>query len=116
VNRDLLEQALRNLGDNAAKHTPAGRIVLRANAAGRSVHVEVEDTGVGMSGETQRHVFDRFYRGRDRDPEGFGLGLAIVRSAVNSLDGRIELDSAPGEGTRFRVVLERAQVREQVHA
>ena len=116
VNRDLLEQALRNLGENAAKHTPAGQIALRAYAAGQSVRVEVEDTGIGMSGETQRHVFDRFYRGRDRDPEGFGLGLAIVRQAVRSLDGRIELDSAPGAGTRVRIVLERARVREKVPA
>jgi signal transduction histidine kinase/HAMP domain-containing protein len=116
VNADLLEQALRNLGENAAKHTPHGHVVLRAYAQGRSVHVEVEDTGVGMSSETQRHVFDRFYRGRDRDAEGFGLGLAIVRQAVRSLDGRIELDSAPGEGTRFRIILERAQVRLQVPA
>ena len=116
VNRDVLEQALRNLGENAARHTPSGRVVLRAYAAGRAVRVEVEDTGVGMSGETQRHVFDRFYRGRDRDPEGFGLGLAIVRQAVRSLDARIELDSAPGEGTRFRIVLERARIRERVPA
>ena len=116
VNRDLLEQALRNLGENAAKHTPSGRVVLRAYSAGRNVRVEVEDTGIGMSSDTQRHVFDRFYRGADRDPEGFGLGLAIVRQAVRSLDGRIELDSAPGEGTRVRIVLERAQVREQVPA
>jgi two-component system phosphate regulon sensor histidine kinase PhoR len=115
ANRDLLEQALRNLGENAAKHTPSGRVVLRAYSAGRHVRIEVEDTGVGMSSETQRHVFDRFYRGH-RDPEGFGLGLAIVRQAVRSLDGRIELDSAPGEGTRVRIVLERAQVREQVPA
>ncbi len=116
VNRDLLEQALRNLGENAAKHTLTGRVVLRAYATGRTVRVEVEDTGIGMSSETQRHVFDRFFRGADRDPEGFGLGLAIVRQAVRSLDGRIELDSAPGEGTRVRIVLERAQVREQVPA
>jgi signal transduction histidine kinase/HAMP domain-containing protein len=116
VNRDLLEQALRNLGENAAKHTPQGRVVLRAYAAGSAVRVEVEDTGIGMSSDTQGHVFDRFYRGADRDPEGFGLGLAIVRQAIRSLDGRIELDSAPGEGTRVRIVLERVQVREQVPA
>ena len=73
--------------------------------------VEVEDTGAGMSAEMQRHVFDRFYRGKDRDAEGFGLGLAIVRQAVRSLGGRIELDSSPGEGTRVRIVLERARTR-----
>jgi signal transduction histidine kinase/HAMP domain-containing protein len=115
VNPDLLGQALRNLGENAAKHTREGRIVLRGYADGSSVRVEVEDTGVGMSAETQQHVFDRFYRGgRDRDAEGFGLGLAIVRQAVRTLDGHIELDSAPGAGTRVRIVLEHARVREQV--
>jgi signal transduction histidine kinase len=116
VNRDLLEQALRNLGENAAKHTRAGRIVLRAYPQGTSIRVEVEDTGVGMSAETQQHVFDRFYRGRGRDAEGFGLGLAIVRQAVRSLGGHIELDSVAGEGTRVRIVLERARVREEVPA
>ena len=116
VNRDLLEQALRNLGENAAKHTPHGHVVLRAFAEGKGLRVEVEDTGIGMSAETQRHVFDRFYRGRDRDAEGFGLGLAIVRQAVRSLDGRVELDSAPGKGTRISLVLEHAIVHEEVPA
>jgi two-component system phosphate regulon sensor histidine kinase PhoR len=114
VNRDLLEQALRNLGENAVNHTRAGHIVFRALAAGSALRVEVEDTGVGMNAETQRHVFDRFFRGQDRDAEGFGLGLAIVRQAVRSLDGRIELDSAPGKGTRVRIFLEHARVREEV--
>jgi two-component system, OmpR family, phosphate regulon sensor histidine kinase PhoR len=116
VNRDLLEQVLRNLGENAAKHTQEGRVVLRAYAGGNTLRVEVEDTGVGMSADTQRHVFDRFYRGKDRDAEGFGLGLAIVRQTVRSLDGRIELDSAPGQGTRVRIVLDQARVREAVSA
>ena len=116
VNRDLLEQALRNLGENAAKHTQQGRVVLRAYAVGNTLRVEVEDTGVGMSADTQRHVFDRFYRGQDRDAEGFGLGLAIVRQTVRSLGGRIELDSAPGKGTRVRIVLEQARVREEAVA
>ncbi len=116
VNRDLLEQALRNLADNAAKHTSSGRIVLRAYAAETSVNIEVEDTGPGMSAETQQHVFDRFYRGQDRDAEGFGLGLAIVRQTVRTLGGHIELDSAPGQGTRVRIVLEQARVREEAIA
>jgi two-component system phosphate regulon sensor histidine kinase PhoR len=116
VNPDLLEQVIRNLADNSAKHTRSGRIVLRAYAAGRNVRVEVEDTGVGMSAETQRHVFDRFYRGQDRDAEGFGLGLAIVRQAVRSLGGRVELDSAPGKGTLVRIELDRVRVRQEVSA
>ena len=115
ANRDLLEQALRNLGENAAKHTVRGSVVLRAYRDGESVTVEVEDSGPGISPEVQRHVFDRFYRG-ERDAHGFGLGLAIVRESVRTLGGRIELDSSPGEGTVFRILLTPARVREEVPA
>ncbi len=113
VNRDLLEQALRNIAENAAKHTTGGHVVLRALADELTVAIEVEDTGPGMSAEIQSHVFDRFYRG-ERDADGFGLGLAIVRESVRTLGGRIELDSSPGAGTCFRIVLEGARVREEV--
>jgi signal transduction histidine kinase len=114
TNRDLLEQALRNLGENAAKHTARGSVVLRAYG-GSTVTVEVEDSGPGIRPEVQRHVFDRFYRG-ERDAHGFGLGLAIVRESVRTLGGRIELESSPGEGTVFRILLAPARVREEVPA
>jgi signal transduction histidine kinase len=115
ANRDLLEQAIRNLGENAAKHTARGSVALRAYSREGMVTVEVEDSGPGMSPEVQRHVFDRFYRG-ERDAHGFGLGLAIVRESVRTLGGRIELDSSPGEGTVFRIFLAPARVREEVTA
>ena len=115
ANRDLLEQALRNLGENAAKHTARGSVVLRAYRNGNTVTVEVEDSGPGISPEVQRHVFDRFYRG-ERDEHGFGLGLAIVRESVRTLGARIELDSSPGQGTVFRILLAPARVREEVPA
>ena len=115
ANRDLLEQALRNLGENAAKHTARGSVTLRAYGDGTAVTVEVEDSGPGIRPEVQRHVFDRFYRG-ERDAHGFGLGLAIVRESVRSLGGRIELDSSPGQGTVFRILLAPARVREGVTA
>ncbi|HEX3238049.1 MAG TPA: ATP-binding protein [Gaiellaceae bacterium] len=115
ANRDLLEQALRNLGENAAKHTARGSVALRAYGDGNAVTVEVEDSGPGISPEVQRHVFDRFYRG-ERDAHGFGLGLAIVRESVRTLGARIELDSSPGEGTVFRIHLTPARVRQEVPA
>jgi signal transduction histidine kinase/HAMP domain-containing protein len=115
ANRDLLEQALRNLGENAAKHTARGSVALRAYGDGNTVTVEVEDSGPGISPEVQRHVFDRFYRG-ERDAHGFGLGLAIVRESVRTLGARIELDSSPGQGTVFRILLTPARVRQEVPA
>ncbi|MGZ4335242.1 MAG: ATP-binding protein [Gaiellaceae bacterium] len=115
ANRDLLEQALRNLADNAAKYTARGSVILRAYRDGSTVTLEVEDSGPGISPEVQRHVFDRFYRG-ERDAHGFGLGLAIVRESVRTLGGRIELESSPGEGTVFRILLVPARVREEVPA
>ena len=115
ANRDLLEQALRNLGENAAKHTARGSVVLRAFGDGNTVTVEVEDSGPGISREVQRHVFDRFYRA-ERDAQGFGLGLAIVRESVRTLGARIELDSSPGEGTVFRILLTPARVRQEAPA
>jgi two-component system phosphate regulon sensor histidine kinase PhoR len=115
ANPDLLEQMLRNLGENAAKHTVRGSVALRAYGDGNIVTVEVEDSGPGIGPEVQRHVFDRFYRG-ERDAEGFGLGLAIVRESVRTLGGRIELDSSPGEGTVFRILLAPARVRAEVPA
>jgi two-component system phosphate regulon sensor histidine kinase PhoR len=115
ANRDLLEQALRNLGENAAKHTARGSVVLRAHGDAHTVTIEVEDSGPGIRPEVQRHVFDRFYRG-ERDADGFGLGLAIVRESVRTLGGRIELDSSPGQGTVFRILLTPARVREEVTA
>jgi signal transduction histidine kinase/HAMP domain-containing protein len=115
ANPDLLEQALRNLGENAAKHTVRGSVALRAYSDGSTVTVEVEDSGPGISPEVQRHVFDRFYRG-ERDAHGFGLGLAIVRESVRTLGGRIELDSSPGAGTVFRILLTPARVRQEVPA
>ena len=115
ANRDLLEQALRNLGENAAKHTTRGSVALRAYGNGNAVTVEVEDSGPGINPEVQRHVFDRFYRGK-RDADGFGLGLAIVRESVRTLGARIELDSSPGQGTVFRILLAPARVRAEVPA
>jgi signal transduction histidine kinase/HAMP domain-containing protein len=115
ANRDLLEQALRNLGENAAKHTARGSVVLRAYGDAGTVTVEVEDSGPGISPEVQRHVFDRFYRG-ERDAHGFGLGLAIVRESVRTLGARIELDSSPGQGTVFRILLAPSRVQEEVTA
>lgn len=108
--RDLLEQVLLNLGENALRHGSASRIELASVAvSGRLAAIEVRDDGAGIPAEERDRLFDRFYRG-SRDGEGFGLGLAIVREAVRALGGTIELDSPPEGGTVVRVTLARAEV------
>jgi len=105
---ELAQQIVFNLADNAARHTERGRIVLAARPAGRTeAAIEVSDTGPGIPQAEQEAVFERFHRGDDRNGEGFGLGLAIVRQAVRVLGGRVELESAVGDGTTVRVVLPR---------
>ncbi|MDQ4081428.1 MAG: PAS domain-containing sensor histidine kinase, partial [Actinomycetota bacterium] len=106
AHRDLLEQAILGVAANAARHTTSGDIGLRArHYADRRVEIEISDTGRGMSAVEQEHAFGRFYRAADGIGEGFGLGLAITRQAVEALDGTIDLVSEPGRGTTVRIVL-----------
>ena len=68
----------------------------------------MRDTGIGIPREAQDHVFERFYRAdeaRNRDSGGAGLGLAIAKQLVEDHDGRISLESVPGEGSTFTVRL-----------
>ncbi|MCM8761683.1 MAG: sensor histidine kinase, partial [Candidatus Omnitrophica bacterium] len=66
--------------------------------------VSIEDTGIGMTEEQCKHIFDRFYRAdKSRTDEGFGLGLSIVKSVVDSHGGSIEVKSCPSAGTTFTI-------------
>lgn len=102
-NRELLEQALINLAENAAKHTAQGTVHLSARASETATVLMVSDTGPGIPALERPHVFERFYRGSGQGAGGFGLGLAIVHAAATSLGAELELESAPGEGTVVRI-------------
>jgi signal transduction histidine kinase len=68
------------------------------------VHLEVEDTGPGIDPDVQDELFQPFVRNAP-DTDGTGLGLAVAEELVEAMEGRIEMESTPGEGTRFRIVL-----------
>lgn len=107
--RGELETALERLIANAIAYTPAGgRLNVRLEPAGNTVVVSVADNGIGIPADEQELVFAEFARGSDplvqRTP-GAGLGLAIVRRVAERHGGRVELDSTPGVGSTFRLVL-----------
>ena len=109
TNRELVEQAVTNLAQNAAKLTRAGQVVLGARTSdGEMVEITVTDTGPGIPAVDRPRVFERFFRGDPDGTPGFGLGLAIVRAAAVALRGELELDSTVGAGTIVRLRIPRA--------
>jgi CheY-like chemotaxis protein/anti-sigma regulatory factor (Ser/Thr protein kinase) len=103
-----VRQIVANLLTNAHLYTEeGGRLHVGVEADRAWVQIVVEDSGRGMTREATERVFERFYRGLDGGHAypGSGLGLAIVKSLVDLHDGQIEVDSEPGRGTRFRVLL-----------
>ena len=106
--RDRLIQVFGNLVSNALKYTQAGSVGIGARSTYGAVEVVVHDTGLGMTPEEQRQLFTKFFRSRDRtgpDPGGTGLGLVIAKGIVEAHGGTLSVDSEPGVGSRFRVVL-----------
>jgi PAS domain S-box-containing protein len=112
--RSRLAQVLDNLVSNALKFTPEGGSVdVRVSADGDDALIEVADTGMGIAVDEQEQLFDRFFRSSEateRAIPGTGLGLTIVKAIVERHEGRIEVESAQGEGTTMRV---RLPVRKQ---
>ena len=104
-----LRQAIGNLLSNARSHTPPGtRISVSTTGADGMAQVEVADDGPGVSPEMGDRIFERFFRAdesRTRGSGGAGLGLAIVSAIAAAHGGRAEMESTPGKGATFRIVL-----------
>ena len=102
----LLERILGNLVQNAIRYTTQGGIVVVARTTRTHVNIEVWDTGCGIAPENLPRVFDEFYqvgRGERDRSRGLGMGLAIVKRLAALLQHRLEVSSAPGRGTLFRL-------------
>jgi signal transduction histidine kinase len=109
ANADALLTVFGNLLSNAIRYTPAGgRVEVRRGGDGDWARVEVRDTGIGMPPEVQGRIFDRFYRAPDArrlEAQGLGLGLSLANRLLLAHGGRLEVESAPGRGSTFRVLL-----------
>ncbi len=109
VDREAIQQALMNLVDNAIKHSPAGSAV----AVGLEVDTPearlfVEDHGPGIPAHERQRIFEPFYRrGSElrRETQGIGIGLSIAKHIAEAHGGRIAVESSPGSGSRFTIVL-----------
>jgi len=100
-----LSQAVVNLLDNAVKYSGENReIAVRLEAQNGHVTFEVEDHGLGIAAAEQERIFRRFYRVSNGSGGGYGLGLFLVRHIMDAHGGRIEVESEPGRGSRFRLL------------
>lgn len=109
TDRQILSRVLQNLVDNALKYSPDGSpCELEALADGDWIVFSVRDHGIGIREEERTKIFDRFYQvdsSSTRTFRGAGLGLSLVQDLLEHLGGAIELESAPGEGSKFTVRL-----------
>jgi signal transduction histidine kinase len=100
----LLEGILRNLVRNAVKYTePGGQILIGSRRVKDDIRIDVYDTGVGIGPEYLPRIFEAFQRVDSTRADGLGIGLFVVRRAVQLLGHRVEVSSAPGRGSRFSV-------------
>lgn len=110
-----LKQVLVNLAGNAVKFTDEGSVTLRVRKSpDTGLQLEVEDTGIGMTPEELKEVFDPFKQAEGgKRSGGTGLGLPISKRLVEALGGKLEVESQPGQGSRFIISLPLVEVPEQ---
>jgi two-component system phosphate regulon sensor histidine kinase PhoR len=105
VDKKQMEAVVQNLLDNAFKYSPEDpKIIVRTANLDNEINVSIQDQGMGMKAETQRFIFDRFYRsetGNVHNIKGHGLGLAFVKGVLLMHNSRIQVKSAPGQGSTF---------------
>jgi len=100
----LLGSIFRNLLTNAIRYTkPGGRVLIGCRRKGREIRIDVYDTGIGIPEDQLPRIFESFTRLTPECGEGLGIGLSIVRHALEVLGHRIEIRSVVGEGSRFSI-------------
>jgi two-component system phosphate regulon sensor histidine kinase PhoR len=115
IDREAVSEALVNLIDNAVKYSDKNKkVILRTGVTLRAVYAEIEDNGIGISGEDQKKIFDKFYRVQTGDiynTKGTGLGLSLVKHIVEAHNGEIKLTSRPGRGSTFRLIFPLPEIK-----
>lgn len=103
----LLGNIVNNLVSNAIKYSNENGEIVISSVVNAKVHLSVKDTGIGISKDEQKHLFERFFRASNTgNIQGTGLGLHIMKHYVDMLNGSIEVESVPGEGSEFKVTFD----------
>lgn len=105
---DMLRQATANLISNAVRYTQEGSVTVRVYKGDIMASIQVSDTGIGLSSEEAKRVFDRFWRGdasRNRAQGGLGVGLSVVKEIVDRHNGWVRVEGKKGEGATFTILI-----------
>lgn len=103
---DWISEALSNIIKNSLEHTPCGgKISVRLKSTALFGMIEITDNGCGMDEEDRKHIFERFYRGKNSSPESVGIGLALSKAIIERHNGKIEVNSEVDKGTTFKISL-----------
>ncbi len=107
IDKKLLKNILFNLISNAIKFSPEGGIIeIHSQVFSSTLKISVKDAGIGISPEDQKHLFERFFRGKNATHiQGTGLGLNIVTKYAELMNGAIEFDSKENEGSTFSIII-----------
>jgi signal transduction histidine kinase len=109
VDREAMARSLLNLVNNALKYSQDRKFIgVNLYRDNGSVKLEVVDQGIGIPQQEQQKIFEKFYRVGDplvHNTKGSGLGLSLVRHIVTAHGGEVAVDSAPGQGSKFTIVL-----------
>lgn len=104
--KDKLEKILTNVLSNAFKYTPNnGTVIVSVKHNEDFIHLEITDTGKGISQEDVKRIFERFYRVEGTEEKGSGIGLALTKELIDLHNGKISVDSTQHKGTTFKIKL-----------
>ena len=95
-------EAVSNIVKDSVEHSPSGNTVhIKGRQTKLYTEVQIQDSGSGMDEEDKKHIFERFYKGKNASKEGIGIGLSLAKTIIQNNNGTIAVESAEGKGTTF---------------